>query len=559
MTSEEPPSPSRPVRPGAAARRRALGVEGSTASSPAPVRESFADSLARIPDLAADDAEVLDGFRIAFAAPVAAPEAAPAPGPASSEPPATPPSVADEAAPDRPAQRSPSPAEGSPPVAAVAAARPDALADSLPAETASPPPAAGRVRQAGGSSGRPPVPMWRRVGFAVVLLGLVASIPALGYAGLQVIKDSTAGNVKGTNLSPTDPGYEAQVDPTPTALAIQYDDKGLPNGLTFLALGGADGGGAVIFVPLDTAVTEPSFGVDRLRTAYNVVADTPTLARERLASQTGRVLNVGVEEIIDLSNSGWEQLVAPVAPLKIDNPDAIDIGGGVVIPSGPTELTAAQVGPYLAASLPKESDLNRLNRHSVVWSAWLAAVKASGRDDAVPGETTAGIGRFARALAAGPVSYDTLPVKQTSDQPVTFTAEKAAVNDLITSTVAAPTGAVPGGRFTVRMLNGVAAESIPGELVRQVVSRGGSVTILGNGPAFGTDKTEVVYANPDNKQLAKLIAASLGATGKVRLDREAPDTVDLTIVLGKDVLGDATGAGSPGATAPAASTTAGGD
>lgn len=402
------------------------------------------------------------------------------------------------------------------------------------------------------------VPLWRRLTFAVVLVGLIASIPVLGYEGMKVINNSTAGNVKDTNLSPSDPGYEAAVDPTPTAVAIQYDAQHLPNGITFMALGGSNGGGAVIFVPLDTQVTEPSFGVDRLRTAYKVVADRPALARERLASQVGRLLNVGVDEIIDIENSGWSQLVAPVAPLTIDNPDTVDLGFGQVIPSGQATLPADQVGRYLATALPGESDLTRLNRHAAVWSAWFDQIKASGKEDAVPGESSAGIGRFARALAAGPVSYDTLPVLPTQANPNIFKADTKAINDLITDTVASPTGAVPGGRFTVRLLNGVSPDAIPSDLVRQVVSRGGAVTILGNGPSFDTDETTVVYANPGAKALATLMAKSLGATGKVRLDREAPDTVDLTIVLGKDILGDATGAGSPGATVPDA-TTPGGD
>ena len=42
----------------------------------------------------------------------------------------------------------------------------------------------------------------------------------------------------------------------------------------------------------------------------------------------------------------------------------------------------------------------------------------------------------------------------------------------------------------------------------------------------------------------------LGIDAEPRLDREAPDTVDLTIVLGRDVLGDGETDGSPGATTP---------
>ena len=393
-------------------------------------------------------------------------------------------------------------------------------------------------------------PMWRRIAFAVVLVGLIAAIPVLAFAGSKLISDSKSGSFSGPSLAPTDPGYEAPVEPTPTAVAIQYNDERVPTGVTFMSLAGGEGGGSVIFVPLDTEVSEPSYGVDRLRTAYSLVADRPTIARERLGSQVGRLLNAGVGEIIDLDNAGWEQLVAPVGPLTIDNPDEIDLGFGQVIPAGETTLTAAQTGPYLAAKIEGESDLNRMTRHEAVWSAWIEQLAASGKAEAVPGESSAGISKFIQALAAGPITYDTLPVNAVPGLIQLFRIDESAVNELITDTIPSPTAAVPGSRFTVRMLNGVSPDAIPSDLVRQVVSRGGAVTVLGNGPAFDTEETTIVYANPAKKDLATLVAKSLGATGKVRLDREAPDTVDLTIVLGKDVLGDATGAGSPGATTP---------
>jgi len=388
------------------------------------------------------------------------------------------------------------------------------------------------------------------VAFALVLLLLVGSIPALAVFGSQLIADSQDGSFAGRQLLPSDPGFEAQVEPTSTAVAIHFDGDNLPTAVTFLALSGADGGGSVIFVPLDSEVSEPVYGIGDLRTAYQTVAGDPELAKERLASQVSRLLNVGIDEIIELSNPGWEQLVAPVVPLRIDNPDAMDIGYGITFPSGPIEIPADLVGAYLSTTLPNESDLNRLNRHAVVWEAWLEQVAASGRDDAVPGETTAGIGRFARALSAGPVLYETLPVNDFDPVARVWDVDVPGVNRLVTEAVASPTAAVPGSRFTVRLLNGVSADAVPGEIVRQVVGRGGAVTILGNGPEFGTDETTIVYANPKQADVAKLLATSLGATGKVRLDREAPDTVDLTIVLGRDVLGSSSGGGTPGATTP---------
>ncbi|WP_421119340.1 LytR C-terminal domain-containing protein [Aquihabitans daechungensis] len=573
MTPEQPPSPSRRPRPGAEARRRALGLDGDGAlaapdpgaaveTTPVARRESLRDSLARIPDLAPDEPILV--------APAAAPtkQAAPAPSvaPAGAAVAAEPSgSVATEArtTPADPAVPDDAPAERSSLGFVAPVAPPARPVDDRPA----PDRLAATAPAPGGSGSEPPVvtsregrrkpPMWRRVAFAIVLLGLVASIPVLVYAGSKLISESKDGDYAGTTLSPTDPGYEAQVDRTPTAVAIQYDDEHKPTGVTFLTLAGGEGGGSVIFVPLDTEVTEPSFGVDRLRTAYSLVADRPTVARERLASQVGRLLNVGVDEIIDLDNAGWEQLVTPVGPLTIDNPDQIDLGFGQVIPSGETTLTPAQTGAYLAATIEGESDLNRMARHEAVWSAWLEQLASSGKAEAVPGESTAGISKFAEALASGPVTFDTLPVNTVPGLYPKFRIDEPEVNKLITDTVASPTAAVPGSRFTVRLLNGVAPEAIPADLVREIVGRGGAVTILGNGPEFGTEETTVVYANPADKDLAKLVAKSMGATGKVRLDREAPDTVDLTIVLGKDVLGDATGAGSPGATTP--DTASGGD
>ena len=552
MTSEQPPTSTRRVRPGATARRRALGLSDDEVAAAPPVRESLRDSLARIPDLEPDEPTVAVAAT-ALATDAVGSEAVPAATPAATGT-ATLPDASGGSFEERLAAsfRTPitDPATGPDPVApAVAVPVADASPDSATAP--SPKPAVAR------SGGRPKPPMWRRIAFALALVGLVAAIPVLVYAGTQLISQSKDGNYNAESLSPTDPGYEAQVDPTPTAVAIQYDGKGMPNGVTFLALAGSDGGGAVIFLPLDTEVSEPSFGVNTLRKSYSVVADRPALARQRLASQVGRLLNVGVDEIIDLGNAGWSQLVAPVAPLKIQNPDAVALGYGVTIPAGQTTLTADQAGQYLAAANPGESDLNRLNRHEVVWTAWLKQVAASGNPNAVPGESSAGISRFATALAKGSVSYDTLPVHVPSDAPTSFRIDKQAVNELITNTVASPTAAVPGSRFTVRLLNGVSPDAIPSDLVRQVVGRGGAVTILGNGPGFGTGKTTIVYSNPAKRNLAKLLAKSLGATGAVRLDREAPDTVDLTIVLGKDILGDATGAGSPGATTPDTSASGG--
>jgi hypothetical protein len=230
--------------------------------------------------------------------------------------------------------------------------------------------------------------------------------------------------------------------------------------------------------------------------------------------------------------------VAPVAPILIDNPEPIDIGGGVTIPVGKTPLQADQVGPYLRAQKYVESGRDRLNRSQAFWAAWLAQVAASKKPDAVPGETSVGIGRFIRALAKGQVDSQILPVDRLPGNSGLYRIQKKAVNDLVTDLVPSPIPAYIGSRFTIRLLDGVSAGSIPQALTRQLVHVGGAVTVIGNGPAFGQQKTTIVYANPNNKKVARRVLKALGGTGTATLDREAPDTVDITVLLGKDILGD---------------------
>ncbi|MCB1031564.1 MAG: hypothetical protein KDA95_09510 [Acidimicrobiales bacterium] len=529
--STEPTPPSAKARPGASLRRKALGMDPSqevseqagspdpasppsTAppSTPSPVsssappstsvpgskREDLATSLARIPDLRPD--EVVDdqaSQAVRVAATTAAQQV-----------------EADQAR----REDEPAPSSGGP----IKPLQVDPLVV--------------RSRQ------RPP--WWRRVAFAMSVLVLVSAIPALGYFGSQLIKDSTAGSFAQGELGPEDPGFEAPVEPTPTALAIQYDDDGVPNGLTFLSTAG-EAGGSVIFVPLDTEVATPKFGVDHIRQVWELTPkDQPSLGRDRLVNQVGSALKVGIQEPFELTNAAWEQLVTPVAPLRINNPDDLDFGYGITLASGEVELPADLVGPYLAKQLPGESDLNRLVRHEIVWRAWLEQVAEAGPDKAVPGESDAGIGRFIRTLAAGPVDIQTLPVNSEVGDSGIYKRDQGAIDKLMASAVASPTPAMEGSRFTVRLLNGVSADPIPGDVIRSIVSWGGAVMVLGNGPEFGTDKTSVVYADKAMSKTATLVGASLGAKGEIRHNREAPDSVDLTIVLGRDVLASTSGATS---------------
>jgi hypothetical protein len=390
----------------------------------------------------------------------------------------------------------------------------------------------------GHRSSRPrSVPRWRRLLFGATVAVLVASVPLLGVVGYRLVTESTDGQFGSSVKSPADPGYEEEVLSTPTQLVLQKDADGRPVAATVLSLTGTDGGGAVIHVPLQTEVRTPGYGVDRIIRAYDVLADDPGYARQQVAVQVANLLNVGIDGVVELDDRGWAQLVEPVAPLQIVNPDPLDLGGGS-LDSGPVELTAEQVGPYLAAEIPGESAFNRSLRHEAVWSAWLDAVASSSLDDVVPGERSSGLGLFARSLAAGPVSYATVPVDPDPEIEGLLRADFASLNDIVLSAVPMPDSPGPGARPTVRLLNGVSAEEIPAEILQTVVQIGGAVTVVGNGPSFGRDDTTIIFADPELRGYAELLVAALGG-GVPRLDPEAEDSVGLTVILGRDVIDDA--------------------
>src|SRR5690606_11984001 len=135
------------------------------------------------------------------------------------------------------------------------------------------------ARPVGRTGGRhaaapPAAPLWRRLGFAAAIIVLVAAIPVLGVKGYRLVTNSTDGRFVNSSKSPGDPGYEELVTSTPTALVMQKDADGAPVNLALVSLSG-NTGGHVIFIPLETAVRKPAFGVDRIARAYGVLEDRP--------------------------------------------------------------------------------------------------------------------------------------------------------------------------------------------------------------------------------------------------------------------------------------------
>jgi len=376
------------------------------------------------------------------------------------------------------------------------------------------------------------VPWYRRALFALMIVLLVVAIPLLGWVGVKLIRDSKGGTYAATSTDPTQPGYEALVEPTPTALVVQRNADGTPNGLTFVGLGNTKGGGSVMFVPLDTNVLQPLPDVDVLREAYRPVNE-PAKAQADLSRYTALTLGVGFSDTISIDNAGWEELLAKLAPIEIQNPDALTLGT-VPLPVGAVQLQASQIGPYLEATVPGESDLNRLNRHEVLWRAIVAELAASNDPDILPGESNAGLGRYLRGLADGSTSYQTMPVTQDVDAP-TFTIREPELRASMLQAVPFPQAPIEGSRPSVRVLDGVSANPRGTGLTQPLVKAGATIAAVGNGPEFGQETTTWTYSEVADKPAAVFLRQALGGKGTIEFDADGADVADVTVVVGKDL------------------------
>lgn len=376
----------------------------------------------------------------------------------------------------------------------------------------------------------PPLPS---VLSAAVLVALLAAGLALTYTGTRIIRSSTEGEVIRPVEDPAAPGYEALVSSTPT-LAVLHDLEGELDAITVLTLPDPDhGGGGIVLVPTRVVDDLPVFGVTVLQAAYDLGA-TPLVQAEMV----GDLLGAGIDEVVVVDAERWAALVAPVAPLVVDNPDDLEVDGEERFPAGELELAAEDVGPYLEARADGQSDLARLYRHELVWRAWLAAVAETGAAGAVPGEVESGLGRFVRDLSVGPLAVETLPVVRPpaegdDDEEPTFLPDVEGIEALVAELIPFPRSPRPGVRPRVRVLSGTSDVEAARRLAPQLPSLGLEVVIVGNARSLDHERTTIAHLGPAEEDEARAIRELLG-TGEVLVDPQPSDVVEITVTLGAD-------------------------
>lgn len=365
-----------------------------------------------------------------------------------------------------------------------------------------------------------------------VLVVLVVAGSGLVYAGTRLIRSSTKGEVLAPITDPTEPGFEALVDPSPT-LVLLHDVGGALDSITVLTLATADGGGGggVLLVPRRTVAQLPLDGDSPVEAVYDV--DAPVLE----ADAVGLLLGAAIQEVAIVDDARWADLVAPVAPITIANPNELRMGDDVLFEAGEIELDEDDVGPYLRATVEGESDLARLFRHETFWTAWLDAVADDGSDFAVPGELDTGVGRFVRALARDGRAVESLPVQPSTSE--RFGTEPAFVprveqlRALIARFIPLPVSPGPGIRARLRVLNGTTDTTRAASVAGLLPPVGVEVTSVGNAARLDVEVTIIEYVGDEFRDEAEAVAEILGV-GEVVEDTRPSDAVDITVTLGAD-------------------------
>jgi len=378
------------------------------------------------------------------------------------------------------------------------------------------PVAARRPTRAEERGARRPSRRWL-AGFAAALVVCLVAAAGLAWLGFTTLRDSRTGRVV-TSASPDEPGFEGFLEPTPT-LAVVVTHEGLLDAVHVLSLGTGDVGGGILLVPPRTRL---GTGTGTIDFTFSFGGD-----EEAMRASIESVAGFGLDELVTIDEARWAELVAPVAPIVIDNPDELD-----GFPLGRLELTAEQVGDYLAARTEGESDLSRLARHEVLWEAWLAQVGTTGE---VPGELATGLGRFVRALAAGTHVVRTLPTTAVvrDDGLFDYEVDEEARARVVTELVPYPRGTASAPRTLVRLLDGTGDQGHVARNAPTVVGADASIVVVGNADRFDYDTTEIRYHQPDQREAAERLRRALG-TGVVIEDVRPIDAFDVTIVLGTD-------------------------
>ena len=349
---------------------------------------------------------------------------------------------------------------------------------------------------------------------AVIAVAVLSALSGAGWYVLRLVEDEPDAP---TRAAPEQ--GRAAVDGPGPALVTLADDGGEVYGLTILVPATS----TIVHVPPGTLVEVPSLGLASLAEAAAEGGDD--LVQQSLEN----LLGARLDTVIRLGTAELAALVNGVDPLgvAVNEPVQQRAASGrveVVIPTGSFAILPENVVRFLS-TLGDGTALDRLVRHQLFWSAYLAADVSGGGFDAI------------RAMAGNDVRQRVLPVEAVSGLDGGEELHRVVVEDLdeLVRRVLPNAARPDGARIRVRILNGVGAPGVAQDVQPLLVDIGAQVTLSGNADRFDYATTQVVYYDDEDLDDARAVAAAIGV-GEVVKSLNELGVVDVTVVVGADFL-----------------------
>ena len=413
-------------------------------------------------------------------------------------------------------------------------------------------------------SWRTPAPrpafVWRWV-YPVVLVGLIVGAALLADAGLEHALDIKDGTVTQVETDPCKPNFLAEVDPTPTMLIIETDEKNDAVGVTAMSLGADNKGGWVLQLPLETRQTDGKFLWQVWREAAfpapastttrppanqptttlgAMSSESATAGKAAMARAVGKLLGFSFSnDVLVLPTKTLASLMAPALPVTVTLQTPVQ----TVSPDGRTQNTDFRAG---ANTIKNEADVvkifeavgpsasTRLKRQGDLWSAWITALRASPTALAAFKPDAPALAAYVNALVTGPSEYRLLPVEneQTYLGLLIFDANPAQTATLAAQMVPFPLMIEPGARLRVALFNGTTDCNLTLSAATRFVENAGQIDVLGNAKTLDIAQSEVIYYNAELKARVDKFAKALGIDSVKLIEGES--AVDMTVTLGAD-------------------------
>lgn len=345
-------------------------------------------------------------------------------------------------------------------------------------------------------------------GFFILLLALAGGGIWLGLQAQEAILDSQAGSVSEFSLDPSEAGFRAFTEPTPTALVVHtgVTARGAELiGLTVLSAADGGSGGTVVTMPA----------------TLRVAPEAPTVAEVFLeqglddaVAQITDLVKVDFASIVVLDGRSWTSLMLAELPLTLTlNVDLLDVeGAGVQLEAGTRPFDLVDVAQIATHRNEGEPALGVALRQQEIWRSWIA--RTAGSDERpelfdLGTDFSSVIG----ALASGQVAYRVVPTTtQTATLPenTSYLVDVEATLDLFATIVPFPEEVNPGDRPSVILLDASSGQVDQIAIVEAVSRAGGRVVILGNAGDTGSGVSEVQLHEEAARPVADAIAAALG-------------------------------------------------